>query len=227
MNDAALLSPHATKALEYLIAVSYLLLFIPFWRFVQNAPAPARSFRFSWFLAPDDVHLHSGHAWARALAGNVTVGLDDFAHRLIGPIDGLKLPEVGAYVRQGQPAFTVMAGDTPIEVLSPVDGHVVAVNEAARAHPRDTVADPYGTGWIMKVEPRWLTANLKNLFSGESARRFLDTAAEKLAARLTPQLGMALQDGGTPVHGIAREIDPEHWDEVVKQALGGDAPKGE
>lgn len=222
MNDVALLSPHATKALEYLIAVSYLLLFIPFWRFVQGSPAPARSFGFGWFQAPEDVHLHAGHAWARALAGNVTVGLDDFAHRLIGPIDALKMPEVGAYVRQGQTAFTVIAGGKPIDVLSPVDGHVVAVNEAAQAHPKDTVCDPYGTGWLMKVEPRWLTANLKNLFSGETARRFLDAAAEKLAGRLTPELGMALQDGGTPVHGIAREIDPERWDEIVRQALRGE-----
>jgi hypothetical protein len=74
----------------------------------------------------------------------------------------------------------------------------------------------------MKVEPRWLTGNLKNLFTGEAARRFLDAAAGKLAQRLTPQLGVVLQDGGTPVHGIARALDPDHWDELARRFLGGE-----
>jgi hypothetical protein len=73
----------------------------------------------------------------------------------------------------------------------------------------------------MKVEPRWLTGNLKNLFSGDAARRFLDLAAGKLAQRLTPQLGVVLQDGGTPVHGIARALDEDHWDELARRFLEG------
>jgi glycine cleavage system H protein len=220
MDPNELLSPHATKAIEYLIAISYLVLFVPFWRFV-NETARARAFSFGWFHAPEGVHLHSGHAWARTQGGIVAVGLDDFAHKLIGPLESLQPPQIGAPVRQGQKVFTVTAGGKALDVLSPVDGHVVTVNEVARAHPADTARDPYGAGWMVKVEPRWLTANLKNLFSGEAARRFLDFAAEKLAARMTPELGLVLQDGGTPVHGIARELDPEHWDELVRKTLQG------
>lgn len=103
-----------------------------------------------------------------------------------------------------------------------MDGNVVAVNEVVHAHPADAVRDPYGTGWLLKVEPRWLTANLKNLVSGDSARRFLDAAAQALSGRMSPELGVVLQDGGAPVHGIAREIDPEHWDEVVRHHLKGE-----
>jgi len=221
MDGHELLSPHATKAIEYLIAITYLVLFIPFWRFVNEA-APARAFNFSWFHAPEDVYLHPGHAWARTHGGAVAVGLDDFAHKLIGPLEAFQPPELGAPVRQGQKAFTVLAGGKSLDVLSPVDGNVVAVNEAARVHPGETVRDPYGAGWMVKVEPRWLTANLKNLFSGEAARRFLESAAEKLAAKMTPELGLVLQDGGAPVHGIARELDPEHWDDLVRKSLRGE-----
>ena len=220
MLESDILSPHATKAIEYVLAVGYLLLFIPFWRFVNGA-TPAQAFAFPWFQVPDGVHLHKGHSWARTLGGSVAVGLDDLAHKLIGPIDAVELPEVGTSLRQGQKAFTVVAEGRPFDVVSPVDGNVVARNEVARAHPADAVRDPYGTGWLLKVEPRWLTANLKNLFSGDAARRFLDAAAEALAGRMKPELGLVLQDGGTPVQGIAREIDPVNWDEIVRQALKG------
>ena len=201
--------------------MSYLLLFIPFWRFVNGATV-AQAFAFSWFQVPDGVHLHRGHSWAKTLGGAVTVGLDDFAHKLIGPVDSVSLPEVGTAIRQGQKAFSVVADGKSFDVVSPVDGNVVAVNEVARANPADAVRDPYGTGWLLKVEPRWLTANLKNLVSGDAARRFLDAAAAALAGRMTPELGVVLQDGGTPVHGIAREIDPAHWDELVRRTLRGE-----
>ena len=221
MNESNLLSPHATKAIEYLLAVSYLLLFIPFWRFVNGATA-AQSFALSWFQVPENVHLHRGHSWAKTFGGAVAVGLDDFAHKLIGPLDAVEFPAVGTALRQGQKAFTVVADGKHFDVVSPVDGNVLAVNEVAHAHPADAVRDPYGTGWLLKVEPRWLTANLKNLVSGDSARRFLDAAAEALSGRMSPELGVVLQDGGAPVHGIAREIDPEHWDETVRHYLKGE-----
>jgi glycine cleavage system H lipoate-binding protein len=220
MNANDLLSPHATKAIEYLLAISYLLLLIPFWRFVNGATV-AESFAFSWFQVPENVHLHSGHSWAKTFGGAVAVGLDDFAHKMIGPLDSVQFPAVGSALRQGQKAFTVVADGKSFDVLSPVDGNVVALNEVVRAHPADAVRDPYGTGWLLKVEPRWLTANLKNLVTGDAARRFLDAAAEVLAGRMSPELGVVLQDGGTPIHGIAREIDPEHWDSLVRTSLQG------
>lgn len=220
MHESDLLSPHATKAIEYLIAVAYLLLFIPFWRFV-NGTSVAHTF-LGWFQVPDNVHLHHGHSWARTLGGAVAVGLDDFAHKLIGPLEGVRLPAVGTSLRQGQKAFAIVADGKPFDVASPVDGNVVAVNEFARANPGDACRDPYGKGWLLKVEPRWLTANLKNLISEDSARRFLDAAAESLAARISPELGVVLQDGGAPVHGIAREIDPAHWEDFIRESLRGE-----
>jgi glycine cleavage system H lipoate-binding protein len=221
MHANDLLSPHATKAIEYLLAISYLLLFIPFWRFVNGATV-AQAFAMGWFQVPENVHLHRGHSWAKTFGGAVAVGLDDFAHKMIGPLDSVQFPAVGSALRQGQKAFTVVADGKSFDVLSPVDGNVVALNEVLRAHPSDAVRDPYGTGWLLKVEPRWLTANLKNLVTGDAARRFLDAAAEVLAGRMSPELGVVLQDGGTPVHGIARQIDPEHWDSLVRTSLQGE-----
>jgi glycine cleavage system H protein len=69
------------------------------------------------------------------------------------------------------------------------------------------------------VKPPRFAANARQLFSGAAAREWLESASQALAAQLSPQLGHVLQDGGTPVQGIAREIDPEHWDEIARKFL--------
>src|ERR1035438_6358969 len=69
MNEHELLNPYTVKALEYALAISYLLLFIPFWRFVQGEAVPAHALGFGWFQVPNGVHLHAGHAWARPEGG--------------------------------------------------------------------------------------------------------------------------------------------------------------
>ncbi len=234
------LSIYQAKLLEYGLAIGYLLLFIPFWRYVQGgkpaeatagararirrpavAPAAvaaraARAAPVGWFQVPEGVHLHPGHTWARVERdGTVTVGADDFAHKLVGPALAT-VPALGAEVAQGEPAFTIGDGETYVPMLSPVDGRVTAVNAAAQERA-DGIADPYGTGWLFKVKPTRLPSNLHQLLSGGAARRFLDAAGEALSMRLTPELGAVLQDGGAPVHGTAREIAGEGWDAVARR----------
>jgi hypothetical protein len=68
----------------------------------------------------------------------------------------------------------------------------------------------------VKVRAPRLAANLRQLLSGGAAQRWLESAAEALRARLAPQLGAVLEDGGTPVHGIARELDPQGWDALAR-----------
>src|SRR5512139_2227973 len=107
--------------MKYGIAVMFLLLFIPLWRYVEapaTAPAlatakarvPARAAE--WFLTPADRFFHRGHAWLKgADDGLVTVGLDDFAAKLVGPLSRVALPAVGASVGQGEQAWRLTAAD--------------------------------------------------------------------------------------------------------------------
>ena len=223
MNGHELLSPHATKAVEYGIAIAYLLLFIPFWRAMSRpararAKAPAFSFA-DLFQVPEGVHLHRGHAWARPEAGGVTVGIDDFGHGLVGPIDSFQLPIVGFRVRQGDSTFGLTAGGEKFALRAPVDGTVTEVNPLALSDPAALHRDPYGAGWLFRVQPVRLGHNVKTLFSGEKARKFLAESAEALQLAFRPEALSLAQDGGALVHGIARELDPEHWDDVVRASF--------
>jgi glycine cleavage system H lipoate-binding protein len=222
-----LLTMFSIKAVEYFIGVAFLLLFIPFWRFV-NAERVAERVAVvefpkrlgpvaDWFLVPELVYLHPGHAWARVDDGElVTVGMDDFAQKLVGRMPKIRLPEVGSRVGQGEQAWSIVSDSRLIDMLSPVDGTVVAVNNHAVATPEKLNLDPYGDGWLLKVRAPRLKANVKQLLLGTMAQRWMEEVCENLRARISPDLGRVYQDGGLPIYGIARGLDRERWDEVCR-----------
>jgi glycine cleavage system H protein len=224
-----IVSLYSAKAIEYAVAVGFLLLFIPFWRYVNADLRPATQPALAgvrrraaemveWFRMAGDVGFHPGHAWARAEApGVMLVGMDDFAQKLVGPTAALELPQPGTRLAQGDPAWRLRVGDRAVDMLSPVDGTVLAVNQAAISQPRLLDEDPYGEGWLLKVEAPRAAANLKSLLSGQVARTWLREATDALRWRMSPDLGLVLQDGGVPVDGIAHALDAEHWDEVARQ----------
>ncbi|BDG09562.1 glycine cleavage system protein H [Anaeromyxobacter paludicola] len=220
------LAVYPAKLLEYGTAVAYLAGFVLFWRYVQGgagAPEVVRRLDWkpaiaSWFTLPEGLLLHPGHAWARLAGdGTVTVGLDDFAHKLVGAAR-VELPAPGTRVAQGDAAVALGDGGRSVDLLSPVDGEVVEVNRAVLEDPA-RLADPYGEGWLYRVRPARFGANAKQLFGGGAARRLLAQAGEALSARIEPELGQALADGGAPIAGMARELDPERWDEVAREFL--------
>lgn len=226
-----ILTLYSAKMLEYGIAVLFLVLFIPFWRYVQGpakapALAPARSRTpvakaAEWFLTPADRFFHRGHAWLKgADDGLVTVGVDDFAAKLVGPLSRVSLPAVGASVGQGEQAWRLMASDgRSVDMLSPVDGTVVELNPALAASPDLAERDPYGDGWLMKVRPSRLRANRINLMAGPAVHRWIAEVAAGLRGHVAPGLGALAQDGGAPVSGMAKAIDPDGWDRLAASFL--------
>jgi len=216
----------ATQGIEYLLVIIGLLFFTFFWRFL-NRPSvavyrkaesivPAIS---DWFHLPvEGMYFHQGHSWAAPEDGGlVRVGMDDFAQKLVGKIDAIKFPQVGSQVTQGEKAWSLLVGSKTIDMLSPVDGKILEINEGLLNSPESINKDPYGQSWLMKVQAPKISANLKNLLSGGLARKWMEEVRENLLARMNYNLGAVSQDGGVPVDGIARNLDQEKWDEIVKE----------
>jgi glycine cleavage system H lipoate-binding protein len=223
-----LLTTYSLKAIEYPLAVLYLLLFIPFWRYVtggrpavelETTHATAMHFGLlaELFALPEKLFFHPGHAWARLDgAETVTVGIDEFGHRLVGPLSAIELPPVGAVLAQGEPAWSLVVGGRRIDMLAPVDGTVVAVNpDAASAFGEDA----YDKGWLVKMRSTRLAGNVKNLLSGSLARRWMEDTCETLGrtSGTGQALGAVALDGGVPVGGMARALDPDAWDQLAKR----------
>jgi glycine cleavage system H lipoate-binding protein len=166
------------------------------------------------------VYYHRGHSWVIPESGHVVrVGIDDFARKLVGKIDAIKLPKVGSEVTQGEKGWSLLAGSKSIDMLSPVDGKIVEINEGLLRSPESIGKDPYGQSWLMKVQSPKISANLKNLLSGGLVGKWMDGVRENLFSRMNYNLGAVSQDGGVPVDGIARNLDRERWDEIAKEFL--------
>ena len=222
----------SVKGIEYIIAVIFLFTFIVFWRVLNIGGIPAMESlsvaaggvvkkigdMVDWFLVPERLYFHPGHAWVKVEDGDVVrVGMDDFAQKLVGKIDALNLPKVGSTVSQGERGWTVHLGSKSVDLLSPIDGKIVAVNEALFNAPKHINEAPYEEGWLMKVKVPRLSANLKNLLSGNLARRWMEEVSGNLRLRLGANLGLVYQDGGLPVEGLAKNLDRDKWDEIAKE----------
>jgi glycine cleavage system H protein len=213
----------ATKGIEYLLVIGFLLFFVVFWRFLSR---PAKRVfeaaeRFvpvinEWFNLPEEIYYHLGHSWAAPEGKNlVKVGVNDFAQRLVGKIDAIQLPGIGSTIHQGDKGWTLEVDSRALDMISPVDGKVIAINEELVSSPENINKDPYNS-WLMKVESPRFSVNKKQLLSGTMARKWMEEIREKLLSRMNYNLGLVYQDGGLLVDGMARSLDQNKWDDIVK-----------
>ncbi len=215
----------ATKGVEYLLVIGFLALFVPFWKYLSKPakalieatkeiiPAIAQ-----WFRLPvKGIYYHQGHSWAMPEGDNVVkVGIDDFAQKLVGKVKAVEVPKVGATLNQGGRGWTLKVDSKSIDMLSPVGGKVLAVNKDIINAPEKINDDPYGEGWLAKVEVPNPSENTSNLLSGQLAQRWMEGVREDLSSKMDYNLGTLYQDGGLPVNGMAKNLDPEKWDELAK-----------
>jgi glycine cleavage system H protein len=103
---------------------------------------------------PGDLQYTTDHEWLRREDdGNVTVGITDHAQSALGDLVYVELPEVDQEVESGGDMAVVESVKAASDVYAPIGGTVVAVNEALTDDPEAINNDPYGEGWIVKLEP--------------------------------------------------------------------------
>ena len=101
---------------------------------------------------PDDLRYSKEHEWVRADGTRATIGITSFAADELGDIGFVELPEVGASLKQFETFGVVESVKAVSDLYSPLSGEVVEVNEALREGPELLNSDPFGEGWILKVE---------------------------------------------------------------------------
>ncbi len=103
---------------------------------------------------PGDLRYTDEHEWLRQEEdGTVTVGITDHAQSALGDLVYVELPEVGQEVEAGGEMAVVESVKAASDVYAPVGGEVVAVNEDLADDPEKVNADPYGDGWIVRLQP--------------------------------------------------------------------------
>ncbi|HEX7196259.1 MAG TPA: glycine cleavage system protein GcvH [Candidatus Limnocylindria bacterium] len=101
---------------------------------------------------PDDLRYSKEHEWVRMDGSRATIGITSFAADELGDIVFVELPEVGASLSQFATFGVVESVKAVSDLFSPVSGEVVEVNDALRDGPELLNADPFGEGWIARIE---------------------------------------------------------------------------
>jgi glycine cleavage system H lipoate-binding protein len=180
------------------------------------------------FRVPRGLFFGPNHTWVDVLpTGNVRVGIDDFAQKVIGRIDGVWTIPQGVLATKGKPVITLKQGQRTLTISSPVSGKVIQVNHDLQENPAILRNDPYVAGWILLLEPENIDPEIKSLTVGdEVARRlrqevarFRDFIRTHTTQHAPSELGLTMGDGGLPTHGVLESVDANAWSAFEEEFL--------
>jgi glycine cleavage system H protein len=103
-------------------------------------------------LFPEDLLYSREHVWVRVEGNLATLGITDYAQEKLGEIISLDLPEADSYVERDEPFGSIESIKAVVELISPVSGAVMSVNEDVTDDIGVINSDPHDTGWMIVVE---------------------------------------------------------------------------
>ena len=172
------------------------------------------------FKLPHGYYLHRGHTWVKIEEGStVRVGLDDFALRLLGPLDRVEAPLMGKQVEQDRNDILLSRRSNTARVQAPVSGVVTDINPELREKGNLANNDPYTSGWVMRLHSDNLRQDLKNLMIGEQASEYLDGEIERLYEVIEEEVGPLAADGGYLGDDIYGNLPQTSWDKLTRLFL--------
>lgn len=122
---------------------------------------------------PDDLRYSGDHEWVRMEDGIVRIGITDYAQDRLGDITFVEIPDVGDAFEKGKEFGTLESTKAASEMVIPVAGEIVAVNEHLEDSPELVNLSPYGDGWIVEITPAD-PADLDSLMNREGYLKMLE-----------------------------------------------------
>jgi glycine cleavage system H lipoate-binding protein len=211
------------------LATFAVLLTIEYFLHPKHAPQPAAQWEapmaprmlpefVAGFALPENLRYHPGHTWALGESPNlVRVGMDDFAARLTAGVAQINLPQRGQWVRQGQKIVKLTRNGAAAEMVSPMEGIVTDINQAVLADPELARRDPYGEGWLVKVNAPDAKLNFRNLLGGMVARRWMEEAGARLREAVGVPAAALAQDGGQAVSDVGSLLPADKWTSLTQE----------
>jgi CheY-like chemotaxis protein len=178
------------------------------------------------FIIPGGVFISGGHCWASFdQDGSVKVGIDDFAKKIIGKIEGIDFPNPGMEVRLGQPLFSIKQGQRSITFNSPFSGKVFKTNSALPNNLSVLDTNSYGKNWICLIDPDDLDLEIQNLKIGNSAVAFFQEEIEQFRNRMKQFIsedqkalkGVSSGNGKGLVWGKIGQLSEQSWKKLVRE----------
>lgn len=170
------------------------------------------------FEIPANYCFHPAHTWVvREGRESARIGVDSFATQLLDKVDAIFVSGEQRWVRQGQKLMTLSSGGQRLELVSPLEGVVTAVNPEVLGNPELLLREPYKGGWVCTIKSPEMDINLRNLVQGPMVAPWMQNSVSRLTHMLAPEDIARAQDGGMPLKGVLRTIPEEMRRKVVAE----------
>lgn len=101
---------------------------------------------------PDDLLYSREHTWVRVDGNLATIGITDYAQEKLGEVLSIELPEVDTYVELDEPFGVVESARTVVDLIAPLSGEIVSINEDIADDIGVINSDPHDTGWMIVID---------------------------------------------------------------------------
>jgi len=223
-----------TKGIEYLVVIGFLLLLIPFWRWlnkpVQYRAEPAgvaRALSAALLRIPRGLFYGPNHTWSHLTASGIArVGMDDLLLHLTGGVEVRFLKAREEQIRKGEPLASVTQDGKQLVIHSPISGKIIESHEAVQGNPEGLLEDPYRS-WLYQIEPeRWKeeTGSYRmgaeaEAWAGDELKRFREFLSS-VPLTGVPDEAPVLQAGGELIDQPLKMMDQEVWERFQEKFLG-------
>jgi len=123
------------------------------------------------FKTPDDLKYQKSDEWLRVDGDTGTVGITDYAQDALNDIVFVEMPEVGDTLAKGEAFGTVESVKAAADLVMPVDGEVIEINEPLEEEPEIINDSPYEEGWVIKIK---ITGEVEGLMDAKAYDAFCD-----------------------------------------------------
>lgn len=166
-----------------------------------------------------EIFYSEGHVWGKASDQWVRLGIDEMASLLTLKADGLHLQAVGKGLKKKEVLAEISASGKKARILSPLSGHVSAVNREVMENPSLVWRDPYRRGWLILLTPDH-PEEISKLLSGPKAKDWYSKQTSSLLDHILKWASNSSLNGDILENANLREILRGKWEKLTKILLG-------
>ncbi|MDX2415541.1 MAG: hypothetical protein QNK33_10155, partial [Bacteroidales bacterium] len=166
----------ATKGIEYLIVIAFLILIVPIWRFITRPVVRQKIKKFVGILSekilkiPRGLKFSRNHTWTHInKSGEVQLGIDDLLSHLLGEVAIKPLLNPGESVKKGDIIMELNQDGKTVNLASPISGKLLGYNQKLDSDPELLNNEPYDNGWLASIEPEDWISESSDFISGTEA----------------------------------------------------------
>lgn len=98
-----------------------------------------------------NLKFHPEHAWVSANGHHGTIGISEYAQQQLGEVIYVDLPDINSEIKVGEPLCALESSKVATDVIAPVSGTVIEINESLDETPQKINSSPYEEGWLIKI----------------------------------------------------------------------------